>query len=613
MNNKLLRAVIIYGVTLASIPYYVYADENDNSAPLKIYVPNIASLPPSEAMASSEEIYFVSNNLEYDSDNLTVFAKGDAQIKQGNRVIKADTIEYDQMDNTVTARGNVTIFDSHGQVNYADEIELKDGIKDNIIHSFQAQFAGNDMFTATEAKKLSQEQKETSVAEKIDIKNSDTTTTPSFFDRLFTHLAPDSKETTDIADNAPELADLAPAAGEVATPPQAPIINNVPLITMPDAGAAPIAPLPSIPAQTQDNAPSQPKEATPEQPSVIAPVAPTLEPATSAVEPIVVDKIKAGEATPAIDSISKAAPTSAPITDNDTDKKPVKLSAKTVSPKPKQVPEPNEDILTEEPPTEPSETLSPKSRAILNKVSPSISSPKNKNHAKGFKLNHTRNMQDLFKADEQAVSNTQGESLGVKIEMKTPKINLNYELEKAYNAINSGQNEAAIETYKNILTNTPDNTQALFGLATLYHRARQLDKARPLYSRLLTISPQHRDGFNNFLVLLADEAPHEALAEMEKLEAKNPGFSTIPAQMAIIYQKLGEPDKATEKMFRAVALAPENLTYRYNLAIMLDKQKKYDEAAKLYRQLIEAVERGEKIPGNIANIQQRLTFISSNR
>ena len=66
-------------------------------------------------------------------------------------------------------------------------------------------------------------------------------------------------------------------------------------------------------------------------------------------------------------------------------------------------------------------------------------------------------------------------------------------------------------------------------------------------------------------------------------------------------------------MLRAVALSPENLTYRYNLAILMDKQKNYDEAARLYRQLIEASQRGEVIPGNVSNIQQRLTFISSNR
>jgi Flp pilus assembly protein TadD len=263
-------------------------------------------------------------------------------------------------------------------------------------------------------------------------------------------------------------------------------------------------------------------------------------------------------------------------------------------------------------PTEPPEGLSPKSRELLNKSS-QLMSPKKATPSKPLKIDHAHDMQDLFKADEFPIDGGRNDSLGIKVENERQKLNLDYELEKAYNAINSGQSESAIDTYKVILNNSPDNAQALFGLATMYHRARQFDKARPLYAKLLTVDPQHRDGFNNFLVLLADEAPHEALVELEKLEEKNPGFSTIPAQLAIIYQKTGEPDKAIDKMFRAVSLAPENLTYRYNLAIMLDKQKNYDEAAKLYRQLVEASARGEKSSVNIEKIQQRLTFISSNR
>ncbi len=129
----------------------------------------------------------------------------------------------------------------------------------------------------------------------------------------------------------------------------------------------------------------------------------------------------------------------------------------------------------------------------------------------------------------------------------------------------------------------------------------------------LAIDPNNRDGLNNFLVLLADEAPDEALTQMEALEVRNPEFSPIPAQMAVIYEKLGDLDKAGEKMFRAVELSPENMTYRYNLAIMLDKQRKYEEAAKLYAQIVKAYQRGEVTPGNIEKIQQRLTFISSNR
>ena len=261
--------------------------------------------------------------------------------------------------------------------------------------------------------------------------------------------------------------------------------------------------------------------------------------------------------------------------------------------------------------SEPVQQLSKQSRDLLKKVAPVALKKESQQIKPEIKMNHSKDMQDLFKADEYSAQPQN--TMGIKVERKMPAISVDSQLEKAYDALNSGQSDVAIETYKEVLDNSPNNTQALFGLATLYHRARQFDKARPLYSRLLAVNPEHRDGFNNFLVMLADEAPNEALSELEKLENKNPGFSTIPAQIAVIYQKLGQQEKAIDKMFRAVSLAPENMIYRYNLAIMLDKQKNYDEAAKLYRQLIEASGRGEKIPGNITNIQQRLTFISSNR
>ncbi len=203
--------------------------------------------------------------------------------------------------------------------------------------------------------------------------------------------------------------------------------------------------------------------------------------------------------------------------------------------------------------------------------------------------------------------------MGMSIQTKTAPLNFDYELEKAYNAIVAGHTEVAIEIYERVLSNDAENKNALLGLASSYHRAGQLDRARPLYAQLLAIDPNNRDALNNLLVLLADEAPQEALDQLMILEGKNPGFSTIPAQMAVIYQKLGQLDKASDKMFKATALAPENLTYRYNLAILLDKMQKYDEATRIYRQLLEAASRGEVIPGNARKIQERLTFISSNR
>ncbi|NBO19278.1 MAG: tetratricopeptide repeat protein, partial [Proteobacteria bacterium] len=261
--------------------------------------------------------------------------------------------------------------------------------------------------------------------------------------------------------------------------------------------------------------------------------------------------------------------------------------------------------------TEPPRQISEESRHIVENLPPIGEKPQ-PSHAATEQLAILRGKSALD--DRQPEPTTVNhESMGVKMQVTTPRFNMDYELEKAYNALIAGNSDAAAQVYRNVLENDPTNKNALFGLATIYHRAGQIESARPLYAKLLTIDPDNRDGLNNFLVLLADEAPEDALQHLERLKTLNPDFSPIPAQMAVIYQKLGQYDKATENMTRAIELAPENLAYRYNFAIMLDKQHKYEEAAQLYRQIMQAYQRGEKVPGNIQQIQQRLTFISSNR
>ncbi|NBX02734.1 MAG: hypothetical protein EBR02_01440 [Alphaproteobacteria bacterium] len=205
------------------------------------------------------------------------------------------------------------------------------------------------------------------------------------------------------------------------------------------------------------------------------------------------------------------------------------------------------------------------------------------------------------------------EAMGIAIEVKKPKLDINYELRKAYDAQLAGSSADAIVIYREILDNDADNKQALLGLATSYHRTGQLELARTLYGRVLTLDSTNRVALNNFLVLLTDEAPENALVQLKDLQQRNPEFAAVPAQIAVVYQKLRQPDKAIESMSRAVQLAPSNLSYRYNLAVLLDRQHHYEQAAALYSQIIEATEHGEKSPGNIQQIQQRLTFIRSNK
>lgn len=273
--------------------------------------------------------------------------------------------------------------------------------------------------------------------------------------------------------------------------------------------------------------------------------------------------------------------------------------------------------------TAPTKQLSEESKEVLKSVASHVR-PAPKRSSQPVDIDHRKIAPALATADDaksEDGKSTDGkstdvkthESAGIKVQIKAPKINLDYELEKAYRASITGQSEAAITAYKNILSIDPKNQTALFGLATVYHRMGLLEQARPLYSKLLGINPNHRDGLSNFMALIADEAPEEALLQLQQLQAANPDFSPIAARMAIIHQKLGHSDAAIQNMRHAIELSPENMAYRYNLAIMLDTQHQYTEAVLLYRYILEAYQRGESVPGNIEKIQQRLTFIQSNK
>jgi Tfp pilus assembly protein PilF len=184
-------------------------------------------------------------------------------------------------------------------------------------------------------------------------------------------------------------------------------------------------------------------------------------------------------------------------------------------------------------------------------------------------------------------------------------------LEDAYVALNSGQTEVASTLYKNVLNNDANNVSALFGLATIYHQNSQLEEARALYTNILSLEPSNQDALNNFLMLVGEESPEEAILELKKLEAINPTVGIIPAQIAMIYLRQGEDKKALKYFNKAILLAPDNLVYRYNLAILLDKMGDGLQAIGIYKQLIEASLNGATLPDSADKLKQRVIYLSS--
>ncbi len=182
-------------------------------------------------------------------------------------------------------------------------------------------------------------------------------------------------------------------------------------------------------------------------------------------------------------------------------------------------------------------------------------------------------------------------------------------LERAYKALLVGQVSAAISIYKEVLDKEPANKDAMFGLATAYQKNKQLDQARTIYTDLLKSEPNNQEALNNFLVLVAEEAPEDALIQLEKLERVNSDFSPVPAQIAMINIKLGHHDKAARYLRRAILLSPENLSYKYNLAITYDRLGKEAQALQLYHQLASAASSGAVFSGSIEKLKERMAYL----
>jgi len=196
------------------------------------------------------------------------------------------------------------------------------------------------------------------------------------------------------------------------------------------------------------------------------------------------------------------------------------------------------------------------------------------------------------------------------IELSEEKTTTKQKLENAYKALFLGHTKVAIKRYKDILKKSPNNKLAMFGLATSYHYDKQKKQAMKLYEEILRKYPDYTDAFNNFVLLLSEEYPKKAILELKKLEKTHPNFAPILAQLGVINYKIGNYQQATKYLTKALRIEPNNVVYRYNLAVLLDNLGDTFSARKLYRQVLYVSERGEKIPVSEKELFDRIKLLN---
>ena len=101
--------------------------------------------------AKTTPILITADEVNFDRARALVIAKGNVEISQGPRVLRADSVVYNQKTKTVTAVGKVSLTEPGGHVVFADRVRLKDDLRDGVIQNFRLLFDDNTRLAANSA------------------------------------------------------------------------------------------------------------------------------------------------------------------------------------------------------------------------------------------------------------------------------------------------------------------------------------------------------------------------------------------------------------------------------------------------------------------------------
>jgi len=103
---------------------------------LLLWVPGALAQQP-QLTAGKGPVLITADQVTYDRDLGVVVASGHVEVSQGNRVLVANTLTYNERTKTVSASGNVSLLDETGNVVFADYMEVTDDLKNGVIKNIK--------------------------------------------------------------------------------------------------------------------------------------------------------------------------------------------------------------------------------------------------------------------------------------------------------------------------------------------------------------------------------------------------------------------------------------------------------------------------------------------
>ncbi|MBE0616268.1 MAG: tetratricopeptide repeat protein, partial [Burkholderiales bacterium] len=163
-------------------------------------------------------------------------------------------------------------------------------------------------------------------------------------------------------------------------------------------------------------------------------------------------------------------------------------------------------------------------------------------------------------------------------------------LERAYQAFNSGDIARAREDYQQVLQRSPDNRDALLGLAAVEMQSQRFSAAERFYTRLLELDPLDAHAQAGLIGLKGQSDPVATESRLKNMIAAQPEASFLNFTLGNQYAAQGRWAEAQQAYFRAYSGDPEHPDFAYNLAVSLDKMHQKKPALEYYRRALKLAE-----------------------
>ncbi|WP_420404072.1 LPS-assembly protein LptD [Nisaea sp.] len=108
----------------------------------------VSPAPAQERGIGDDPVLMVADQLVHDETLGTITARGSVELSQGERTLLADSVTYNQREDTVIATGNISLLEPTGEVIFSDYVELHNALKTGFIDNLRLRMTDGSRLAA---------------------------------------------------------------------------------------------------------------------------------------------------------------------------------------------------------------------------------------------------------------------------------------------------------------------------------------------------------------------------------------------------------------------------------------------------------------------------------